>query len=82
MRYSDFARGPLMEVEDTDLGRYDPSEDKFSRQNAGDTRKPRLTLRKINRLKKIRATKDLENAKQENLLGIMYGLDANSDDDL
>jgi hypothetical protein len=82
MRYSDFAPRPLLEVEDSDLGRYDPSEDKVTRQNATDTRKPRLTLRKINRLKKIRATKDLENAKQENLLGIMYGLDANADDDM
>lgn len=82
MRYSDFAGRPLLELEQRDLGRYDLSQDAVERQNPGDTRKPRLTLRKINRLKKIRATKDLENAKQENLLGIMYGIDSNSDDDM
>lgn len=83
MRYSDFAGKDLLEDSDPkQTGHYDPEDDQFNRTEMSDTRRPRLTLRHINKLKKLRATKDLENAKKEGLLGIMYGLDANADDDM
>jgi hypothetical protein len=83
MRYSEFAGKDLFEDSDPkQTGHYDPEEDKFNRSEMSDTRRPRLTLRHINKLKKLRATKDLENAKKEGLLGVMYGLDANADDEM
>lgn len=61
---------------------YNPAEDKVEKKNLSDTRKPKLTLKMINRLKKIRATKDLEMAKKEQFLGVMYGQSADDDDGL
>lgn len=52
----------------------DPNEDEIYKAHAGDIRKPKLTLAMLNKLKKIRATNDLESAKKESLLGIMYGM--------
>lgn len=59
---------------DDQASRYDPQADEFTRQHIGDSRKPKLTLRMINRLKKIRSAKDLEMTKKQDLLGIMYGV--------
>jgi len=52
---------------------YDPAEDKLTRRRRNDTRKPVLTLRHLNRLKKLRAMKKLEQLQNQDLLGIMYG---------
>ena len=60
-------------TDDENSGRYNPKEDSFTQRNPHDSRKPTLTLRRLNRLKKIRATKKLEQLKRENLLGVMYG---------
>lgn len=81
MRYKDFAGHTLNEIEDRDVSRRQDDGDKFTKQSASDTRKPKLTLRGLNRLKKMRAVKDLENSKKEGLLGIMYGVDSQGDDD-
>ena len=78
----DVQRVPDQEDDDNANGRYDPSEDKITQQDIGDTRKPKLTLRMINRLKKIRSTKNLEMAKKQELLGIMYGNPAGGEDEL
>lgn len=64
----------LIELEDRDIGYYDPAEDDLSRAFISDTRKPKLTLRHLNRLKKIRATRELENAKKQELLDVMYSV--------
>jgi hypothetical protein len=61
-------------------GFIDPNEDEFLKADPEDSRKPRLTLRQINKLKKIRATNELENAKKESLLGVMYGAPPEDDD--
>lgn len=52
---------------------YDPNEDKINNRSLGDTRKEKLTLRKVNRLKKMRALDRMENLKREDLLAVMYG---------
>lgn len=54
-------------------GYYDPARDEVNRRSLSDTRKPKLTLRHLNRLKKMRALKQLEALKREDLLTIMYG---------
>lgn len=54
-------------------GYYDPQEDKFNHRNPADTRKDTITLRHLNRLKKIRAIQRLDNIKRQDLLAIMYG---------
>jgi hypothetical protein len=54
--------------------RYSPEEDEVSGPDIESTRKPKLTLKMINRLKKIRSTKNLEMTRKQELLGIMYGL--------
>jgi hypothetical protein len=65
----------LFELEEADLDTavYDPSKDKATARELGDTRKARVTLRKINRLKKMRALKQLEKLKRQDLLAVMYG---------
>lgn len=84
MRYHEIMGKKLTESETNPIetGRYDPAEDEFSHQNIDDTRKPKLTLRMINRLKKIRATKDLEMAKKDQFLGVMYGNNGEDEDSL
>jgi len=76
----DVQRVPDQEDQDNSNGRYEASEDEITHQDIGDTRKPKLTLRMINRLKKIRSTKNLEMAKKQELLGIMYGIPAGDEE--
>ncbi len=83
MRYKDLIKEDVQKVEDDvepSNNRYDPEQDKINHLSLEDTRKPKLTLRMINRLKKIRSTKNLEMAKKQELLGIMYGLQPEADD--
>lgn len=83
MRYKDLIREDVQKVEDendTSNNRYDPEQDKINHLDLEDTRKPKLTLKMINRLKKIRSTKNLEMAKKQELLGIMYGAKPEGDD--
>lgn len=65
--------------EDGDTGFYNPEEDEYDQAELGDTRKPKLTLRMVNRLKKIRATKAIEMAKKDELMGVMYAVKPESD---
>lgn len=80
MRYREYAKlnedAQRVESErDQDSNsRYSPENDALSGPDIDSERKPKLTLKMINRLKKIRSTKNLEMAKKQDLLGIMYGL--------
>jgi hypothetical protein len=58
--------------EDAATAIYDPANDRLNRRSLSDTRKPLLTLRQVNKLKKVRALRKLENLKRQDLLGIMY----------
>jgi hypothetical protein len=63
----------FFEVEADDFKRIDPASDSYTKQELGDTRKPKLTLRALNKLKKIRAAKRLEQLERFGTLEIMYG---------
>ncbi len=76
MRYTDISG---FDIETLSEGFIDPNEDEFMKADPNDTRKPRLTLRQLNKLKKIRATNDLESVKKESLLGVMYGIPEEDD---
>lgn len=52
--------------------RYNPEEDTINKINLKDTRKNKLTLKMINRLKKMRIAKNIENINKKKILGIMY----------
>ena len=65
-----------MRAGEIEPGYYDASMDKLNRAEPSDTRKPRLTLRNLNKLKKMRAAQDLENAMREDTLEIIYGAPA------
>jgi hypothetical protein len=54
-------------------GVYDPTADNVHQRHLDDTRKPKLTLASLNRLKKIKSTHAMEMTKKQELLGIMYG---------
>jgi hypothetical protein len=55
-------------------GRYvDQSSDRFGQYTMKDTRKPRFTLRHLNKLKKMRAAEDLERMMRMDTLEIIYG---------
>lgn len=71
----------MLEFDDKEeLGMFDPAEDKIERRTMDDSRKPKLTLRHLNRLKKIRATRKLDLLKKESLLGLMYGKPAGEEE--
>lgn len=75
MRYLEILKENARVPDDQeDIGFYNPEEDAINKHNLDDTRKPTLTLRMVNRLKKIRSTKNLEMVKKQELLGIMYGI--------
>lgn len=42
-------------------------------RSKSDTRKPGLTLKHLNKLKKIQAIRQLDNIKRNSLLSVMYG---------
>lgn len=55
-----------------EIGFTDPAQDRFSQRKASDSRKPRITLSHLNRLKKMRAAKDLETLMRQDLMQLMY----------
>lgn len=64
---------------DNSAMRYDPSQDTLNKRNIYDTRKNKLTLRMINKLKKMRIAKNIENINKKKLLGLMYTTPAEND---
>lgn len=78
MRFREIKK--LNEAEEPDTSLYDPNEDHIRKANLDDTRKPSLTLRMINKLKKMRASKKLEHTNKQEFLGIMYGKPSGEDE--
>lgn len=62
-----------MKAAEIDTTYYSPEDDRYAIQQLDDTRKPRLTLQHLNRLKKMRAARQLENLVRGDLLGMLYG---------
>lgn len=52
--------------------RYDPENDSVNRFNLMDTRKNKLMLKDINKLKKMRNIRKIENMNRKKILGVMY----------
>jgi hypothetical protein len=63
----------FLNKDEISTGYYDPSEDNVTKRKLNDTRKPVLTLKHLNKLKKMRALRMLEKLKREDLLAVMYG---------
>lgn len=57
---------------------YDATEDKLGRFDLTDKRKPQITLKLLNKLKKMRANRRIEMKKKTDLVGVMY---ADAEDD-
>ncbi len=64
----------LLDQQDYSTAYYDPAGDVANVKNMNDTRRPTLTLKHLNRLKRIRALRKLEDLKRQDLLGIMYSI--------
>ena len=52
---------------------YSPEEDRSAKYEKTDTRKPRLTLEQLNKLRKLRELKKAENTAHDKFCRIMYG---------
>ena len=65
----------LLELDQNDINSayYDSEGDDYNVRRTSDVRKPKLTLKHINRLKKMRAAQELERIKKSDLLQTMYG---------
>lgn len=59
---------------------YFPEDDKLNQTSKDDTRRPRLTLRHLNKLRKIRELKKLEMAAHKDFVKVMYGPGAGGGD--
>lgn len=55
-----------------DFGYYSPESDEYNARKLTDTRKKPLTLRALNRLKKIKMTREMELLQRANFLELMY----------
>jgi len=65
-----------MRANEFDMGYQDLGQDRFSQAEETYTRKPRLTLMHLNKLKKMRAAQELENHMRTDTLEIIYGAPA------
>jgi hypothetical protein len=63
----------LREFDKDDIGNYNADKDNFVRQNKDDPRRPKVTLVHLNLLKKMRASRYLENLVRRDILAMMYG---------
>ena len=62
-----------MRAGEIDMGYQDVGRDVQQQAHFHDTRKPRMTLKTLNRLKKMRTAQDLENHMRMDTLEIIYG---------
>lgn len=63
----------LHEFANDDAGYYSAEEDQYDQQQLTDTRRPKITLKHLNQLKRMRAARDLENLVRRDILSLMYG---------
>jgi len=74
------AKELLVEVEERDIGIYNPEHDDLGKLSLYEPRKNAITLRHLNRLKMMRATSKVAQLKKESLLSAMYGAKPESDE--
>jgi hypothetical protein len=65
-----------MRASEFDMGYRNIGQDKLNQAHFSDTRKPSITLKNLNKLKKMRAARDLENHMRMDTLEIIYGTPA------
>jgi hypothetical protein len=63
----------LMKIYEVDATYYTPEDDRYSQLQLDDTRRPRITLAHLNKLKKMRAARQLENLVRRDVLELIYG---------
>lgn len=61
---------------------YDPADDKLGQAKMDDTRRPRLTMTHLQKLRKSRDAERYEQAQHLNFLPDMYGVSAEADQGL
>lgn len=61
-----------MRAEEFEGAYYTPADDKFTQAQLRDDRRPRITLVQLNKLKKMRAAKDLEDLVHADYLEMQY----------
>jgi len=59
---------------------YNPEEDLLDMARASSTRRPRLTLRHLNKLRKVKELRDMELAAHRTFVKDMYGASAADED--
>jgi len=57
---------------------YNPENDAWQRKEIGDTRKPKLTLEQLNKLRKVREIKKAEQIEHDKFVRMMYAQPAQS----
>lgn len=62
-----------MRASDIDPQFQNNDDDMVMKRNIDDSRKPKITIMSLNKLKKMRAAKDLENLMRADFLEIIYG---------
>lgn len=62
-----------MKADELTPGYTDNDNDMVMKRNISNSRKPTITLSDLNRLKKMKAAKDLENLMRADFLEIIYG---------
>jgi len=70
-----------MRAEDIDTSYRNNDEDTVMQRHTGDSRKPAITLKVLNKLKKMRAAKDLENLMRGDFMQIIYGMPEEAPED-
>ena len=63
-----------MRADDIEAGYRDNDDDMVQQRHILDSRKPAITLKILNKLKKMRAAKDLENLMRGDFMQIIYGI--------
>jgi len=63
-----------MRAEELDPNFRNNDKDHFMQRRIHNSRKPVITLRELNKLKKMRAAKDLENMTRNSFLQTIYGI--------
>lgn len=63
----------LFESDDFGQPSMKTTNDKLAQLKIDDTRKPKITLKKLNSLRKLREFKKFEDLKRQSLVSIMYG---------
>lgn len=69
----------MMKIKNIINENYDMEEDEYTRSRLADSRRPRLTLRHINKLRKLKDVRRLETAERAEFVKRMYATNTESE---